>query len=210
MFETSPSTEKLDTALARAQAEFTSATKEKTNSAFSRGGDKNSGKYADLDAYFNACRAAMTKHGISVTQWPISPSNDGRAHLVTRLAHSGEWMKATNSIPVTKQDAHGYGSAITYLRKFGLKSALGIADAEDDDGNASVGYQRSQDSISPDKPVPRGTSQAQPSPSTVSPRAVPPAGRSIPQGTPVRPAAPAAAPQKISQDESFDFDGFRG
>ncbi len=37
-------------------------------------------------------------------------------------------------MPATKQDAQGYGSAMTYARRYSLQAACGIA-PEDDDGN---------------------------------------------------------------------------
>jgi len=40
-------------------------------------------------------------------------------------------------IPASKQDAQGYGSAISYAKRYSLQSALGIA-SEDDDGNSAV------------------------------------------------------------------------
>jgi len=56
----------------------------------------------------------------------------------TMLTHkSGEFMSETLRLPVGKWDAHGIGSAITYARRYGLMSLLGIA-TDDDDGNAAV------------------------------------------------------------------------
>jgi hypothetical protein len=40
-------------------------------------------------------------------------------------------------LPVSKQDAQGYGSAMTYARRYGWMAVTGIA-PEDDDGNAAV------------------------------------------------------------------------
>jgi hypothetical protein len=40
-------------------------------------------------------------------------------------------------IPASKQDAQGYGSALTYARRYSLMAAFGVP-AEDDDGNAAV------------------------------------------------------------------------
>lgn len=137
-FTTSPSTAKLDAALAKAQGEFTAASKDKTNPAFRS-------KYADLAAYFEACRDALSKNGVSVTQWPVHvEGQQSRQHLITRLACEGEYQMAESSIPLSKADAHGTGGAITYLRRFALGAALGLApddaDMEDDDGNrASAG-----------------------------------------------------------------------
>ena len=129
MIETSADTTKLDAALARAQGEIEAASKDKTNPAFKS-------RYADLTAIWGACRPALAKHAISVTQWPVH-SEDGRLHMITRIAHGGEWIKAHFSIPVTKQDPQGYGSATTYAKRFTLAAALGVVADEDDDGNAA-------------------------------------------------------------------------
>lgn len=129
MFETSATTEKLDDALAKVQGELESAAKDKTNPHFKS-------RYADLTSVWEACRPALVKHGVSVTQWPVE-SADGRVHIVTRVAHKGEWMRCSFSVPVQKQDAQGFGSALTYLRRYTLSAALGIVADEDDDGNAA-------------------------------------------------------------------------
>lgn len=129
MIETSADTTKLDAALAKAQGEIEAASKDKTNPAFKS-------RYADLTAIWGACRPALAKHAISVTQWPVH-SEDGRLHMITRIAHGGEWIKAHFSIPVTKQDPQGYGSATTYAKRFTLAAALGVVADEDDDGNAA-------------------------------------------------------------------------
>lgn len=131
MIETSADTTKLDAALAKAQGEIEAASKDKTNPAFKS-------KYADLTAVWGAVRPALAKHGISVTQWPVH-AEDGRLHIITRIAHGGEWIKAHFSIPVTKQDPQGYGSATTYAKRFTLAAALGVVADEDDDGNAASG-----------------------------------------------------------------------
>jgi len=40
-------------------------------------------------------------------------------------------------VPAAKQDPQGYGSALTYARRYSLMAACGIA-PEDDDGNAAT------------------------------------------------------------------------
>lgn len=129
MIETSIETAKLDAALAKAQGEIEAASKDKTNPAFKS-------RYADLTAVWGACRPTLAKHGISVTQWPVH-AEDNRLHIITRIAHAGEWIKAHFSLPVTKQDPQGYGSATTYAKRFTLAAALGIVADEDDDGNTA-------------------------------------------------------------------------
>jgi hypothetical protein len=50
---------------------------------------------------------------------------------------SGEWIEQEMSVPVTKPDAQGAGSALTYMRRYALAAFVGIVQA-DDDGNAAV------------------------------------------------------------------------
>jgi hypothetical protein len=51
---------------------------------------------------------------------------------------SGETFSAGKlHVPAAKQDPQGYGSALTYARRYSLMAACGIA-PEDDDGNAAT------------------------------------------------------------------------
>jgi len=134
-FETSETTAKLDAALAKAQGEFEAASKATENEAFKRGGKAS--KYADLSAVWTAIRPALSKHGIALTQWPVH-SEDNKLHMITRLAHDGEWIRAEFSIPVDKTNAHGYGSATTYAKRFSLAAAVGVIVDDDDDGNNAI------------------------------------------------------------------------
>ena len=57
--------------------------------------------------------------------------------LETTIMHeSGEYMSSVMPMPVAKKDAQGYGSAMTYARRYSIASMFGIAQA-DDDGNAA-------------------------------------------------------------------------
>ena len=128
----SDSIKELATALAKAQAEIENASKNSQNPHFRS-------KYADLAEVLNTVRPVFSKHGISLIQAPSYES--GIASVETMLAHaSGEWMSGTCSAPVSKQDAQGVGSAITYLRRYSLAAFAGIAQ-EDDDANSAVGHQ---------------------------------------------------------------------
>lgn len=148
MFRTSDGTAKLDAALAKAQSQIEAASKDKVNPAFRS-------KYADLTAVWEACRTALTANGISISQWPVH-SDDNRLHLITRLACDGEWMMCEFSIPTSKQDAHGYGSATTYAKRFALAAAVGVVADEDDDGNAA--------SNRPERPQPTRVPDVAPAP----------------------------------------------
>lgn len=116
-------------ALVAFQLEVENATKGSVNPAFKS-------KYADLAEVLNVTRPVLAKHGISVQQHPTF--EDGTVRLETVLLHeSGQSISSTLVIPVTKQDAQGVGSAITYARRYALASICGIAQ-EDDDGNTAV------------------------------------------------------------------------
>ena len=120
----------LAAAMAKAQAALKPAVKSSPNPAFKS-------KYADLAAVTDAARVYATE-GVAVVQ--DVTMDDAAVHVRTRLFHqSGQWMEfGPFSVPVTKRDAHGTMSAVTYARRGALASCLLIAADEDDDGNAAV------------------------------------------------------------------------
>jgi len=118
------------TALAKAQMEMGKALKSSSNPHFKS-------KYADLASVMDACLPALNANGIAV----ISPTGEdeyGR-FVETRFIHgeSGEGLSCRVPLLVSKNDMQGYGSAVTYGRRYGLMSLAGIA-PEDDDGNAAA------------------------------------------------------------------------
>ena len=115
-------------ALCKAQGEMGGAAKGKTNPFFKA-------KYADLSAVIQAIKEPFASNGLSYVQFPIE--DQGRIGIETILMHSsGEWMSQKFTVQLTKQDAQGAGSAITYCRRYGLQAVAGIP-SEDDDGNAA-------------------------------------------------------------------------
>jgi hypothetical protein len=126
---TSTTIKELALALHKAQAKIKSAIKDATNPHFRS-------KYADLSSVVEAVKAPLHSEGIVFLQG-VSGVENGVA-VETMLLHvSGEWMSSTLEIPASKHDAQGYGSAITYGRRYGLQSMCGVP-AEDDDGNAAT------------------------------------------------------------------------
>ena len=123
----SESLKELSTALSKAQGEFDGVTKDATNPFFKS-------KYATLDAVIKAVKPIMAKNGLAVIQGNELDQNG--VVVTTLLTHSsGEWVESKLYLPVTKQDPQGYGSAITYGRRYALSAILGISSDEDDDGN---------------------------------------------------------------------------
>jgi len=133
--EKSESIKNLAAALNKAQAAMGGATKDSKNSFFKS-------NYADLGSVVAAIKEPFATNGLSYTQFPIE--DGGRIGVETILMHeSGEWMSNSFTVNLTKQDAQGAGSAITYARRYALQAIAGIP-SEDDDGNAaSQGNQKS-------------------------------------------------------------------
>ena len=114
----------LAAALSKAQASITGALKDSSNPFFKS-------KYADLASCWDACRKQLSDNGLAVIQ--TIEINEGRAVLVTTLAHSGgEWIKSYCPI-LTKDDSpQGQGSGITYARRYALAAIVGLAQIDDD------------------------------------------------------------------------------
>lgn len=137
---TSPTIGKIAEALAKAQAKMGPAIKDKEGVIPGRDGRQGYRYgYATLAACLEVTRI-LNEHGIAVTQIPLDGGANG-VLMSTRLIHtSGEWLRGDLWLPVVKQDAQGYGSALTYARRYGLCSLAGIAQ-DDDDGEASLAHQ---------------------------------------------------------------------
>ena len=92
--------------------------------------------YADLGSVFEAITPALEANNIVPVQHATMTA-EGRVEVTTVLLHeSGEMATFTSQIPLGKPDAHGYGSAFTYARRYSLMGIFGLIPA-DDDGNAS-------------------------------------------------------------------------
>ena len=112
--------------MCKAQSEMGGAVKDANNPFFKS-------KYADLSAVVQAVKDPFANNGLSYVQFPIEEG--GRIGVETILMHeSGEWLSNSFTVQLSKQDAQGAGSAITYCRRYALQAIAGIP-SEDDDGN---------------------------------------------------------------------------
>ena len=128
---TSESIKSIAPALVQAQKGITFASKDGVNPHF-----KN--KYASLSSVIDAIKPALNEAGIVFIQ-TASPSDDNKLHLTTRLVHSsGEWIEDTATCPLSKQDAQGFGSCMSYLRRYSLSSIVGLYQDDDDGQLASA------------------------------------------------------------------------
>lgn len=157
MFTTSEQINEIATALADAQTRIGNAIKDRNNPAFKA-------KYATLASVDEAARPELSKVGIAIIQAPTFNPENSCVYVVTTLVHkSGQWFRCETCVPVTKQDAQGTGSAVTYGRRYSLAAMCGVAPDDDDDGNAATGR---------NAPPPRETTPPPPSQSDLAYRVV--------------------------------------
>jgi hypothetical protein len=133
--------EKIAPAFIKAKKEFSPALKDRENAHFKS-------RYADLGACLDAVTDALLNNGIAMMQETFL--DDTGVTVETVFIHeTGETMRGGKlHVPASKQDPQGYGSALTYARRYSLQAACGIA-PEDDDGNAA----------SPSKPAAKAAPQ---------------------------------------------------
>ena len=116
-------------ALVKAQKAFGPALKSSSNPHFKS-------RYADLAACVEAVIDSLNENGIALIQ-QTHECDSGVIVETVFLHESGEIFSAGKlHVPAVKHDAQGYGSALTYARRYSLMAACGIA-PEDDDGNAA-------------------------------------------------------------------------
>ena len=109
--------------LSKAQGIIENAKKDTENPFFKS-------KYADLAGIWDAIRKPLSDNGLSIVQG-CNESN----HLVTTLIHSsGQFISSLTPVFNGKGDAQGFGSGMTYARRYALSAIVGVAQ-EDDDGN---------------------------------------------------------------------------
>ena len=93
-------------------------------------------KFVSLAAVLDAVRPILSAHGLALFQ-PASTAN-GMVQVSTVFMHeSGEQVAFPPlALPITeKTTAQALGSMVTYLRRYSLTAAVGIAGDEDTDGN---------------------------------------------------------------------------
>lgn len=118
---------KIAAAFVRAQRAFGPALKTSSNPHFRS-------RYADLSACVEAVIDALNENGIALIQKTYE-CKDGVMVETLFVHESGEVMEGgILHVPAVKHDAQGFGSALTYARRYSLQAACGIA-PEDDDGN---------------------------------------------------------------------------
>jgi hypothetical protein len=118
-------------AFVKALKEVQAAEKTKTNPQFKS-------TYADLSSVIEQANAALHPNGLAFSQ-EVTTDKEGVSVTTLLIHESGEIIPCAPCwLPVTQKTPQGYGSAITYCRRYSLKARMGMPD-EDDDGNAATG-----------------------------------------------------------------------
>lgn len=120
----------LASALVKASSAIGGAVKDKANPFFKS-------KYADLSSVVEAIKPHLAANGLTFYQQ--FGTAEGGVMVETVIVHESGQMLPTGGlfVPASKADAQGYGSAITYARRYSLQTAFGVP-SEDDDGNAAA------------------------------------------------------------------------
>jgi hypothetical protein len=128
----SPEIKELANALINVQRTLQPALKDRENT-FAKS------RYATLNSVMDSCREALLANGIWVTQYPV-PADPGHLGLVTKLTHaeSGQWQSSLLVMPLPKTDPQGYGSGLTYARRYALSAMLGMVTEDDDDAELAT------------------------------------------------------------------------
>ena len=127
---TSEQINELAQALAKAQAEITVVRKDKKANA-----GKYGYTYASLAAVMTSTAGPLSSNGLSVMQGLAQ--DETMVVVTTRLLHcSGQWIESDCKMPISSKGPQAVGSAITYGRRYGISTLLGVV-TEDDDGAAA-------------------------------------------------------------------------
>lgn len=130
VFERSESIGNVVKALTQVQSKIRGAKKDAKNPHFRS-------DYATLESVLEAVRVPLAEAKLAVIQ-PVADDGD-RVFVSTLIIHeSGEFIGCRVPCVFEKRTMQAIGSAITYSRRYGLKSMLAIADM-DDDGEQAVG-----------------------------------------------------------------------
>lgn len=142
--------DKIAPAFVAAQAEIGGVAKDSKNPAFRS-------NYASLEAVIDAAKPILIKHQLAFLQMPGALTEHGLSVTTMLLHESGQHISSTLTVPLSKRDPQGAGSAITYACRYSLMAMLGMPPV-DDDGEAAM-----------DRPAPR--QEAKPAPANDAPRA---------------------------------------
>lgn len=132
-----------DSAMSEAKAEMPKVTKGREVDYTNDKGKRTNYRYEDLASIAETINPTLSKYGLSYRFRTESPPNapiSVTCIISHRLGHSEEnTLSAPRDEGAGKNSIQAIGSAVTYLQRYTLKAALGLAASYDDDGRAAGG-----------------------------------------------------------------------
>ena len=132
MFKKSDEIDLIAKAFVKCQGELEAAPKSADNPFFHS-------KYADLGSVVRATRPILAAHGLAVTQTSVPTGIENYLEIETTLIHeSGQYWGSLLTMPLDKPTPQGFGSAMTYGRRYAYSAILGVITEEDDDAEGAT------------------------------------------------------------------------
>lgn len=150
------------------------------------GGPAQSYRYAPLSAGLDIVRKTLCKHELAVIQTTHVDRDSAMVLLTTTLAHgSGEWISAHWPVCRSSDIAHPkvMGAALTYARRYGLFTLVGLAGEDDLDGPELAPVERGESARAGGRS--RGAVAVAVAMEAVEPPPMPPPERCFDEGPPV-------------------------
>jgi len=138
-----------DAAMAGLRVDLPTIVKTKEVGFEGRGGGRTTYRYEDLATVTEQLSPVMAKHGLSF-RWRTDSSTVDAVSVTCIVSHvEGHSEETTLAAKLdhsgAKNPIQALGSAVTYLQRYTIKAALGIAAADDDDGRSVGSKAASQD-----------------------------------------------------------------
>ncbi len=121
---------KLVEALVKAQSEMTSAVATGTNPHFRS-------EYAPLDEVIKAVKKPLNSNGIFFLQ-KVYVADNGQCVETEFHGHDAVLKGGKVFVKCDKATSQGYGSSLSYAKRYSLQTACGLPTGDDDDANAST------------------------------------------------------------------------
>lgn len=139
-WEASQARKAFDAAISAAKAEIPILLKNKLVDFVGQTGKRTTYKHETLDQVIDTIQPVLSRHGLD--QRFRTESAPGFLTVICRISHrDGHSEENSLTAPVdtsgNKNPIQAIGSAQTYLQRYTLKSALGLAAAEDEDGKVA-------------------------------------------------------------------------
>jgi hypothetical protein len=131
--------DKLIAALIEAQKAITHASKDGKNPYFKS-------DYATLEEVITTVKPPLNDNGVMFQQ-VCHPSDIGVCVETVFYGHGGELRTGQFTVPADKRDPQGFGSALTYAKRYSLSMACGVGHQKDDDAETAMIKRKKTDKV---------------------------------------------------------------